>query len=122
MPNRTAKQFNDDHDLLIRLDTKVDNLTNEIVMMRDNTTRRVEQLDHDKVDVTDFLEFKKHMELEIAKASTFGSNSLAEYRRDNDARAEDHEKRMRTIESKIAIATGIVIAAQTIVSALLKFL
>jgi hypothetical protein len=122
MPNRTPNQFNADHDLLIRLDTKVDNLTSEIVMLRDSTSRRVDELGRTKVDLADHLEFKKHIELELTKASTFGSESLAKYRDENDKRVGTYEERLRGVESKIAYATGIIVAAQVAVGILLRFI
>lgn len=47
-----------DHDLIIRLDTKMDNLTTEVILLRDNSAKRLEVVEKNKLDKEDFMVFQ----------------------------------------------------------------
>ncbi len=55
-----------DHDLLIKVDTKLDNLTKEMAMMRDDNSRRLDRVEQNKVEKSDFEAFKKEMETNVS--------------------------------------------------------
>ncbi len=80
-----------DHDLLIRLDEKVNNLLNEVKLMRDNSLSRIESLEHTKVN-----------------------------KADQETIDEDHEVRMRRLERYMYIGFGIITAVQIFVDYALK--
>ncbi len=82
-----------DHDLLIRLDQKMDGLTEEFRFLRDNYAQRLADVEHNKVDV---IEFQK-------------------YKDDEKLIKDDYENRMRRSERWILIATGALLALQFII-------
>lgn len=68
------KKMDNDHDLLIRVDTKLGTLLGEFQLMRDSTNTRLTSVEKDKLDVATFNEFKvenskefNRFELEINK-------------------------------------------------------
>lgn len=93
----------DDHDLLIRLDENVRNLTHEVKKLGDDTIQRINTIEKGKLDVTDFETFKANLAKEMAKASLDGTN-----------RNDDLEKRMRAAERFIYIAMGVIIIVDII--------
>lgn len=97
---------NSDHDILIRLDTKVDNLTTELVMLRDNTTARVNELHTTKLDANSFKDFLAVYEREL-KEVVIKNN--------------DFEDRLRRIEMRMWIAIGILMAMQILAPLLFRY-
>ena len=97
---------NTDHDLLIRLDTKVDNITTELVMMRDSTTARVTELNANKLDVAAFKLFVSRYEEESKKT---------------DGRDIDYEGRLRRLEMRVWIAVGIIMTIQFLTPIMLRY-
>lgn len=55
-----------DHDLLIRLDTNVQNLTREVAGLRDNTIARMTSLETYKLDKTVFDSYKEENEKAVS--------------------------------------------------------
>lgn len=51
-----------DHDLLIRLDTKVGGVLEEIRLLRDGSDKRIEQLADKKLDRSEFITYKEDHE------------------------------------------------------------
>lgn len=59
-----------DHDLLIRVDTKLGTLVNEMQLMRDNTNKRLDNLEKNKLDKEDFNDFRiSNSQLIVDKAT-----------------------------------------------------
>lgn len=56
-----------DHDLLIRLDTRMQNITDEMRLLRDGTTGDIKDLKEKKLDRRDFEEYKRDHENESEK-------------------------------------------------------
>ena len=52
-----------DHDLLIRLDTRMGGLETEMRLMRDNTVSDIKELKSDKLDRNEFSDYKIQNEL-----------------------------------------------------------
>lgn len=97
-----------DHDLLIKLDTKMDALTENFNHMRDNVVTRVTALEEHKVDKRDFEDTKKIIDNKVDKTDFDG------YKKTNTEKINDHESRMRRNERIIYIATGAVLLLQII--------
>lgn len=72
-----------DHDLLIRLDTNMSNLTDEVRLLRDGSAKRLTDVENGKLDKTSFESFL---------ATPFA----------------DHEKRIRKVEKYYFGALAIV--------------
>lgn len=90
-----------DHDLLIRLDQKVDNLTTTIDKLSDSTSQRVSDLEHSRVTNADYNAFV-----------------AASQKKDNDL-----EMRVRANERFIYIALGVVTVVDLIgVPLVIKYL
>lgn len=95
-----------DHDLLIRLDTKVDNITTEMVMMRDNVTIRISELNSNKLDISIFKQFLERYERES---------------RDTGNKDGDYEARLRRIEVRMYIGMGVLLALQFLSPIVIKY-
>lgn len=113
----------DDHDLLIRLDTKVDGLTAEIKTLRDDTIGRVVKLENGKVDRGDFDEFKKYLAKEIAMVHEHATQERSKIVESSKEFQKDVEARLRAIERFVYIAIGIITVVDIIgIPLILKFL
>ncbi len=66
-----------DHDLLIKLNTQMDTLIRDVKEMKDNTAKRVDDLEADKVSMA----------------------QLEQYRADGAKIHDDHEARLRNVEN-----------------------
>lgn len=98
---------NTDHDLLIRLDTKVDNITTEMVMMRDSITIRVSELSSSKLDISIFKQFLERYERES---------------RDTGTKDGDYEARLRRIEVRMYIGMGVLLTLQFLSPIVIKYI
>ena len=60
--SQTAKTLevrgSDDHDRLVVLDTKMDAISDQIKDLRDNNTKRIDELERTKLDISDSYEVK----------------------------------------------------------------
>lgn len=83
MPKSTQVTMSSDHDLLIVLNTKMDVLSGDVKEVKDGTAKDIEALKRDKMDLIDA-----------------------------EKQLKDHETRIRSIEIRIWVASGIVIACQ----------
>lgn len=82
-----------DHDLLIRLDQKVDLLTDAIKDIKDDTINRVQKLEDTKLDKEAFEKYvKSHGELTV-----------------------DEEKRIRKLEKVVWSAVAIIFFSQILI-------
>lgn len=75
-------QYGNDHDLLIRIDTRLGTVEDELRLLRDGTQREVEILKKDKMDRNEFIEWK------------------AEHQRDNDRIEGNLDDRLKAVEKK----------------------
>jgi len=87
-------QSQKDHDVLIRLDQKVDILTKEVRDLKDNFAKRIEALEDEKISKADVMTMK----------------------RDCDATHADHEMRIRTGEAALWKFAGVAMAGGTLLS------
>ena len=97
----------DDHDLLIRLDTKVDGLAAEIKTLRDDTLTRIANLEVTRVERDQFESFKKQLAHEIAKEHERARTDLNNIKAELVKTTDDFEKRFRNIERFMYIAIGV---------------
>lgn len=88
-----------DHDILIRVESKVESLTDEVRLMRDGTKEDISKLYNQKVEVTVFNEFK---------------NDVINQNRENDSRFQKNER-------LIYIGFGIVITLEFVIGLLAMF-
>lgn len=105
------KNFKDDHDLLIRLDEKVEGLTKAIVELNSNTLRRLEDVENNKAGRDEL--------------NTMLDNITKSLNKEESSRVstdKDLETRMRSTERFVYIAMGIAIILQLVVlPVILKF-
>lgn len=99
-----------DHDLLIRLDTRMGTLTDEMRLLRDGTTNDIKDLKERKLDRRDFEEYKRECETSINKVAT-----------GIDERFEKVELKAEASRTWILIATGVLIAAQFAIPIVLRY-
>lgn len=90
-----------DHDLLIVLNTKMDVLGTDVKEMKEGTQRRIDKLENDKIDRTEVMAMK--VDAEKVHKDT---------KDDYETSRKDHEARIRAMEIKIYVASGVVIAVQ----------
>jgi len=104
---KITKPSMDDHDLLIRLDTKVDGLAAEIKTLRDDTLTRIANLEVTRVERDQFESFKKQLAHEIAKEHERARTDLNNIKAELVKTTDDFEKRFRNIERFMYIAIGV---------------
>lgn len=93
-----------DHDLLIRLDQKVENLTNAIQELTNNTVKRLELVEDAKAD-------RDELNVVIENYTTaLNKEEIARVKADSDI-----ETRMRSVERFVYITMGIAIIAQLVI-------
>lgn len=104
-----------DHDLLIRVDTKLGTLIQEVQLMRDTTNQRLTNVENNKVDVSEFHEFKAEIVAQVLKLDTDFKKTLLERDKINmDANKELSDKidKLKTI---LYIGVGIVATLQFVI-------
>lgn len=105
------QNFKGDHDLLIRLDEKVEGLTKAIVELNSNTLRRLEEVENNKAGRDELNVLLDTLSKAINREET--SRVAAD---------RDVETRMRSVERFVYIAMGIAIILQLVVlPVVLKF-
>lgn len=93
-----------DHDLLIRLDQKVENLTNAIQELTNNTVKRLELVEDAKAG-------RDELNVVIENYTT----ALNKEEIDRVKADSDIETRMRSVERFVYITMGIAIIAQLVI-------
>jgi hypothetical protein len=106
--------MDNDHDLLIRLDENMRNLTHEVKKLGDDTIQRINIIEKDKVDVSDFEDFKKNLAKEIATAISAGDKTHDAMSKSIGDIKIDLEIRMRAVERFMYIAMGVTIVVDII--------
>ena len=94
----------DDHDLLVVLNTKMEDLKTDIQDLKDGTSARITTLENEKLNIRDSYPVL--------------------YKKDIDEKMADHEKRMKAIESsdtKLTVMLGIGIAILSVLVSLLVY-
>jgi len=89
--------MDNDHDLLIRLDENVRNLTLEVKKLGDDSIKKLNTLEASKLDRSDFDTFKLGLEKELARIES-----------ERKSADRDNEVRMRAMEKFMYIAIGVV--------------
>ncbi len=67
-----------DHDLLIRVDTKLGTLIEEVQLMRDNTNQRLSTVEQTKVEKSDFNDFRVNIQNDLNKTELSFNKILME--------------------------------------------
>jgi hypothetical protein len=97
-----AKSDGSDHDLIIKLDTKMDGLSDQIKTLDNNTTKRIDALEKDKLNARD---------------------SYAEiYKKEVDNRLDNAETRIGNLESSKTQITVLLSISSVILSTLIGLL
>lgn len=113
----------DDHDLLIRVDENVKNLTLEIKALKDDTVGRLSDVEASKLDRNDFEDFKRSLADQMAKELATLNAEDDRIEKAIGTLKEDHEIRMRSVERFVYIAIGVITVIDVIgVPILLKFI
>ena len=99
MPPKTQIPFASDHDLLIRVDTKLDTLSGDLRELKDGTQKRLETLEREKFDASEAQKLKE----------------------DGDRVHLDHERRMRRIERWGFLAAGALGALEVVLALYVVF-
>lgn len=111
-----------DHDLLIRVDTKLGTLIQEVQLLRDDTTRRLGNVELNKLDKTEFNDFKVTIQNDLNKADLNFSKELLERDKRHDEIFKSQEVRISRIERNMYIGIGILMSLQVAVPIILKYL
>lgn len=72
-----------DHDLLIRVDTKLGNLIDEFRLLRDDVSRRLLAVERGKLDKDEFNTYKTEREKDEVKNNILITNDIAALKRSN---------------------------------------
>jgi predicted GH43/DUF377 family glycosyl hydrolase len=110
-----------DHDLLIRVDTKLGTLIEEVQLMRDNTNQRLSTVEQTKVEKSDFNDFKVNIQNDLNKTDLTLSKTLMERNQHNEEMFKSQDQRITKIERNMYIGIGILMALQVIVPLILKY-
>lgn len=106
------QEVSSDHDLLIEIKTKVNGLTDEVRLMRDDTKREIKEIQATKVNVSEFNEHK----LQHAKDDIENANRLEKI----DKRFETNESKIDNVLRNMYIAVGALIVIQILLPYILK--
>lgn len=110
-----------DHDLLIRVDTKLGTLIEEVQLMRDNTNQRLSSVEQNKVEKTEYNDFKVLIQNEINKIDLTFNKMLMERSQHNEETFKSHDSRISKIERNMYIGIGILMVLQFVVPLVLKY-
>ena len=111
-----------DHDLLIRVDTKLGTLIQEFQLLRDDTTRRLGNVEQNKVDKSEFNDFRVNMTNEINKADLNFNKTMLERDKHNEGLFKSQDERISRIERNMYIGIGILMSMQVGVPLIIKYL
>lgn len=100
-----------DHDLLIRLDTKMDRAANDIQAV----DKKVSDVGHDLGVMADGMELK----IQTAVSGKADMVRVMEMKVEGDKVHDDHEKRLRFIEKYVWMGLGIVAVGEFVIGALI---
>lgn len=111
-----------DHDLLIRVDTKLGTLIEEVQLMRDNTNHRLSIVEQTKVEKSEFNDFKVSIQGDMNKNDLNLSKTFLERNQHNDELFRSQDIRISRIERNMYIGIGILMALQILIPLILKYL
>lgn len=104
-------QQGDDHDLLIRVDTRLETLIKEVQLMRDGTKEQIRNLEVNKLDINTFSTY-------ISSKEKSDSEARRDWEEANKKITESiglHEQKLAEHTRLIYIGFGIVITIQFVV-------
>lgn len=110
-----------DHDLLIRVDTKLGTLIEEVQLMRDNTNQRLSTVEQTKVEKSDFNDFRVNIQNDLNKTELSFNKILLERSQHNDEMFKSQDTRISRIERNMYIGIGILSAIQVVIPLVLKY-
>lgn len=99
-----------DHDLLIRLDTRMSNLTDEMRLLRDGTTGDIKDLKENKLDRREFEEYKRERD-----------NDRKEEARVKDEHFDKLDKKTDRIVVQMAAIGGALVVLEFVIPLVLKY-
>lgn len=111
--NEVPTRSQQDHDLLIRLDTKMDRAANDIQAV----DKKVSDVGHDLGVMADGMELK----IQTAVSGKADTVRVIEIKTEIDLRIADHEKRLRFMERHVWMALGVVAVGEFAIGALIAF-
>ncbi len=111
-----------DHDLLIRVDTKLGTLIEEVQLMRDNTNHRLSTVEQTKVEKSEFNDFKVSIQNDMNKSDLNLNKTFMERNQHNDELFRSQDIRISRIERNMYIGIGILMALQILIPLILKYL
>lgn len=111
-----------DHDLLIRVDTKLSTLIEEVQLMRDNTNQRLSTVEQTKVEKSEFNDFKVNIQNDLNKTDLAFNKIVMERNQHNDEMFKSQDTRISRIERNMYIGIGILTALQVVVPLVFKYI
>lgn len=115
MNAQTQNNSTADHDLLIRLDQKVESLTKAITDLNDNTLKRLDVVEKEKADRVDIDKLAEDLRNHIRSVEQNFKDELAEEKQRRMDCDKDIETRMRTAERFMYISVGVTIIIQIVI-------
>lgn len=120
---------NNDHDLLIRVDQKVQTLIEEVQLMRDSTNNRLQAVEANKLDRTEFNDHKVSFRNEMNRMELDFNKVLIERSKENSDKftmiekiVEKNTTNINAIKWYIGIGIGMVLTLQFIIPLIFKTL
>lgn len=107
-----------DHDLLIRVDTKVQTLIDEMKLMRDGTNSRLQNVENNKVDSKDFHEYKADVSQRILTMESDFKKTLLERDKINAENIKEITAQIDRLKIIVYSGVGLVAALQFVISVL----
>jgi len=104
-----------DHDLLIRVDTKVQTLIDEMKQMRDVTNNRLLAVEQGKVDNNDFHEFKSEINQRINTMDLEIKKTLLERDKSNSLAFKAVSDQIDNLKKIVYVGIGIVLCLQFVI-------
>lgn len=102
-------QSMNDHDLLIRVDTRLETLIGEVQLMRDNTNQRLAKVEDGKLEKADFNDFRNEL-----------NKALETRTKENDIRFTNLERSVNRLIWLVAIGAGVLGTLQFLAPIALK--
>lgn len=98
----------DDHDLLITIKEKISNIGDELRLLRDGTNERLKNVEINKLDRAEFLEFKSSLKESTVEKQVDADKALATV----CALVEDNKKDIKVLFRYVYIIIGVGIILQ----------
>lgn len=111
-----------DHDLLIRVDTKLGTLIGEMQLLRDDSRARLDRVEQGKLEKSDFLEYKVQNEKSIIEVRTDLTGSLLERFNGVEEKVKGNSANITVLNRNMYILIGIGLVLQFAIPIIIKLL